>query len=91
MKRLFESRLSAWNKQVKPLPLMLIGARQTGKTYLLKMFCSQNFDLQIYLNFAETPDYGQFFRPSLRPAEIIARMELFFNQKIDVEKTVFFF
>jgi predicted AAA+ superfamily ATPase len=70
---------------------MLIGARQTGKTYLLKAFCTQHFDKQIYLNFAETPDYAQFFRPSLNPAEITARMELFFNQKIDAEKTVFFF
>jgi predicted AAA+ superfamily ATPase len=70
---------------------MLVGARQTGKTYLLKSFCSQNFDRQIYLNFAETPEYDQFFHPSLNPVEIIARMELFFNKKIDVEKTVFFF
>ena len=91
MKRHFESQLSEWNSQLKPLPLMLVGARQTGKTYLLKKFCSQNFKEQIYLNFAETPDYEHFFRPSLKPAEIISRMELFFNQKIDVEKTVFFF
>jgi len=91
MKRHFESRLSAWNKQVKPLPLMLVGARQTGKTYLLKEFCLHNFEEHICLNFAETPDYAQFFRPSLKPADIIGRMELFFNRKIDVEKTVFFF
>ena len=91
MKRHFESRLFVWNKQANPLPLMLVGARQTGKTYLLKSFCSQNFDRQIYLNFAETPEYDQFFRPSLNPVEIIARMELFFNRKIDAEKTVFFF
>ena len=91
MKRSFETRLSVWRGQIKPLPLMLVGARQTGKTYLLKEFCSQNFDEQIYLNFAETPDYAQFFSPSLNPEEITARMELFFNRKIDVEKTVFFF
>ena len=91
MKRIFEVRLSAWHGQEKPLPLMLVGARQTGKTYLLKEFCTQNFNEQIYLNFAETPDYAQFFRPSLNPEEITARMELFFNRKIDIEKTVFFF
>lgn len=91
MKRNFEAQLLAWRQQTKPLPLMLVGARQTGKTYLLKWFCSQYFERQIYLNFAETRDYMQFFQPSLRPEEIIARMELFFNQKIDIEKTVFFF
>ena len=91
MERIFESQLSEWNKQKSPLPLMLVGARQTGKTYLIKEFCSHNFDEQIYLNFAETSDYKQFFTPSYNPAEIIARMELFFNRKIDVKKTVFFF
>ena len=91
MKRAFESRLLEWNKQKSPLPLMLVGARQTGKTYLLREFCMHNFDEQIYLNFAETQDYKQFFHPSHNPAEIIARMELFFNRKIDVGKTVFFF
>ena len=70
---------------------MLVGARQTGKTYMLKSFCSQNFVENIYLNFAETSDYAQFFRPSLNPTEIIRRMELFFNRKIDIERTVFFF
>jgi len=85
MKRHFEMQLSAWSRQTKPLPLMLVGARQTGKTYVLKKFCEQNFDEQIYLNFAETPDYEHFFRPSLKPADIISRMELFFNRKIDVE------
>jgi len=91
MKRHFEARLLLWSRQAKPLPLMLVGARQTGKTYLLKKFCSENSNEFIYLNFAETPDYEQFFSPSLKPAEIITRMELFFNRKIDVEKTVFFF
>ena len=91
MRRVFESRLSAWKKQVKPLPMMLVGARQTGKTYLLKEFCARNYDEQICLNFAEMSDYEQFFRPSLNPTEIVARMELFFNRKIDVKKTVFFF
>ena len=91
MKRNFETRLSEWSKQAKPLPLMLIGARQTGKTYLLKSFCEQNFAEQIYLNFAEMPEYAQFFQPSLNPAGIVERMELLFNRKIDPTKTVFFF
>ncbi|GHU71170.1 ATPase [Bacteroidia bacterium] len=69
---------------------MLVGARQTGKTYLLSEFCKQNFAESIILNFAEKPEYKDFFRPSLVANEIIGRMELFFNRKIDTNKTVFF-
>lgn len=91
MQRFFENRLNLWLSQDRPLPLMLVGARQIGKTYLLQEFCSKNFERQIYLNFAETPGYKQFFTPSRNAAEIIGRMELFFNRRFDIEKTVFFF
>jgi predicted AAA+ superfamily ATPase len=70
---------------------MLVGARQIGKTYLLQEFCKKKFDRHVYLNFAETPAYKQFFTPSLNAAEIISRMELFFNQRFNLKKTVFFF
>jgi predicted AAA+ superfamily ATPase len=91
MKRFLEMTLAAWGKKQKPLPLMLIGARQTGKTYLLKNFCSTCFEQSFYLNFAENHDYVRFFQSGLRPEVILGQMELFFNRKFDVGKTVFFF
>ena len=51
MQRFFEKQLGLWLNKEKPLPLMLVGARQTGKTYLLQEFCRKNFECQIYLNF----------------------------------------
>jgi hypothetical protein len=86
MKRFFEKKLNLWQKQAKPLPLMLVGARQIEKTYLLRKFCGKNYERQIYLNFTETPGYKQFFSPPLNADDIVSRMELFFNQKIDIEK-----
>ncbi|MDR3246333.1 MAG: AAA family ATPase, partial [Prevotellaceae bacterium] len=91
MQRFFENKLSSWLQKPNALPLMLVGARQIGKTYLLREFCEKNFENTLELNFAETPDYKQFFTPSLNADDIVGRMELFFNQKIDIEKTVFFF
>ncbi|GHT49023.1 ATPase [Bacteroidia bacterium] len=91
MRRAFENKLLRWKQQKNALPLMLVGARQTGKTYLLSEFCKLNFAETILLNFAEKPEYKDFFRPSLVASEIIGRMELFFNRKIDADKTVFFF
>jgi len=43
MERFFEKQLKSWKEKVKPLPLMLVGERQTGKTYLLQEFCRKNF------------------------------------------------
>jgi predicted AAA+ superfamily ATPase len=91
MQRFFEGKLIEWLKRPGALPLMLVGARQIGKTYLLLQFCDKNFEETIYLNFAETPGYKEFFTPSLNANDVVSRIELFFNRKIDVEKTVFFF
>ena len=91
MKRFFEKQLNEWMRKAKPLPLMLVGARQTGKTYLLQALSNNNFEHQVYLNFAEMPGYKDFFMPSLNADDIVARMELFFNRKFDLEKTIFFF
>jgi predicted AAA+ superfamily ATPase len=90
MQRFFENKLAAWLKAPKALPLMLVGARQIGKTYLLQQFCDKHFEETIYLNFAETPGYKEFFTPSLNANEIVSRIELFLNRKIDVEKAAFF-
>ena len=91
MKRKIEIKLYEWNKQIKPLPLMLIGARQTGKTYILDYFCKKNFENIVHLNFFENDDFASFFQNSLNVQNILANMELYFGKKIDVEKTIFFF
>jgi len=65
MKKKIEDILSKWNGQKKPLPLLLLGARQTGKTYILEDFCKRNFENYVYLNFFENADFSSFFQHSL--------------------------
>jgi len=91
MKRKIEETLLKWNKHEKPLPLMLLGARQTGKTYILEKFCKQNFDNYIYLNFFENSDFSSFFEQSLNPQQIVSNIELYIGKKINIEHTAFFF
>ena len=91
MKRKIESVLSKWNRQKKSLPLMLVGARQTGKTYILEDFCRRNFENYVYLNFFENADFLSFFQSSLNAQNILTNIELYFGEKIDVDNTVFFF
>jgi predicted AAA+ superfamily ATPase len=83
--------LHEWNKQKKPLPLMLIGARQTGKTFILEDFCRKNFEYTVYLNFFENIDFASFFQNSLNVQTILSNIEIYFEKKIAIEKTVFFF
>lgn len=91
MKRKIEHTLSVWNGQEKPLPLMLLGARQTGKTYILEDFCKRNFENYVYLNFFENADFSSFFQNSLNVRNILTNIELYLGRKIDIENTVFFF
>jgi predicted AAA+ superfamily ATPase len=91
MKRKIEVVLSTWNGQKKPLPLMLLGARQTGKTYILEDFCKRNFERHVYLNFFENADFASFFHHSLNAQNILTNIELYVGKKIDIENTVFFF
>ena len=53
MKRKFENTLLEWKNNNNALPLMLIGARQTGKTYIVEKFCNENFENTVQLNFLE--------------------------------------
>lgn len=49
MYRKIEEELKKWIDNYK-MPLMLVGAKQTWKTYILEKFCKNNFDNYIYIN-----------------------------------------
>ncbi len=91
MERKFTEKLNQWKNEYMKTPLMLIGARQTGKTYIIKKFCKDNFENQIYINFDENDSYESFFEESLNPEDIINKMSIFLGYKINVEKTIIFF
>lgn len=91
MERKFTEKLNIWKNEYISTPLMLIGARQTGKTYIIKKFCEENFEHQIYINFDENDTYESFFEGSLNPEEIINKIGTFLGYKIDIEKTIIFF
>lgn len=91
MKRKFNKRLIYWKDNNIFQPLMVIGARQIGKTHILRKFCEESFENYIYINFEEEKEYIQFFEESLKPEDIIRKIEVFRGEKIDIEKTVIFF
>lgn len=90
MERKFTEKLNNWKEHNIGTPLMLIGARQTGKTYIIKKFCEESFEKQIYINFDENDIYESFFEGSINPEEIIEKLEAYLGYKIDIEKTIIF-
>ena len=91
MERKFLEELKKWeNKNIKE-PLMVIGARQTGKTYIINEFCKKNYEKYLYLNFENITKLSSIFEYTLEPKEIIKQIEILLGEKIDIEKTVIFF
>jgi predicted AAA+ superfamily ATPase len=92
MKRKIENTLQKWSEKEEHLPLMLIGARQTGKTYVLRDFVnSADFENVVEINFFEKAIYKDFFAQSLHPQDIVHKLELYFQKPLPPEKTIFFF
>ena len=90
IERKIEKTLVQWKENKNSLPLMLIGARQTGKTFSIRKFCETNFENQIEINFLQNEIFKTFFDSSLNPQAIIENIEVFFQTTINPENTVVF-
>lgn len=80
MQRLLLEELMAWKQQRTRKPLLIDGARQTGKTYLLQHLFGQHFPAVLRIDFLERPELADAFADSLAPADIISNLELLTNQ-----------
>lgn len=83
--------LLSWKSQVKRKPLILMGARQVGKTFLLKKFATQEYTNTVYLNFENNPRLCQLFDASLDPKMILKALSIEMNVEIVQEKTLLIF
>ena len=91
IKRTILKKLSAWKKAPDRKPLILQGARQVGKTWLLKHFGAAEFDDVAYFNFEEQPDLKQFFENTKDIPRIIQNLSLVHGQSILAQKTLIIF
>ena len=82
MKRDISQKLLAWKSSSRRKPLLLQGARQTGKTFILQEFGRKEYETAIYCNFEEDPNLDQFFQRDLNPDRILAELSLYLNQEI---------
>ena len=74
MYRKFQEVLTCWEKERTKEPLMICGARQVGKTWLIKHFCEETYSDYVYINFEENPDYSTAFDDSLSPETVLRKL-----------------
>ena len=91
MKRDIYKKLLKWKRTGSSKPLLLLGARQTGKTYILKEFARKEYENLIYCNFEEDPQLHEFFRQDIIPARIIKQLSIYKKRVIRPEKDLIFF
>jgi len=93
LKRLIEKKLLQWKDKNNRKPLILNGARQVGKTYLLKQFGKENFNNCHYLDFENMKNSLEnvFNGPTLDPVEIIKKLEFIVDKKIDIKNDLLIF
>jgi len=91
MKRNLYNQLLSWKKDNKRKPLLLQGARQVGKTYLINEYGRNEYANYIYLNFEQNPDLSSLFKKELNPENIINNISLYIGQKINSVDTLIFF
>jgi len=61
MKREIYKQLLAWKQSSSRKPLVLKGARQVGKTYILKKFGEGEYGSVAHFNFGKNPDLNEIF------------------------------
>lgn len=91
MKRKIYNDLLNWKENSIDIPLMIIGARQIGKTYIIKEFCKNEFENYIYINLLDNPQIVDLFEQSIPTEEKFTKMQWILNKNIDLEKTIIFF
>ncbi|MFV5689673.1 ATP-binding protein [Flavobacterium sp. ZT3R25] len=91
MNRLLLSELVVWKNSKNRKPLIIQGARQVGKTWLMKEFGKREFEQVVYLNFESSSRLGDLFSVDFNIERIITVIEIETNQKVIPETTLLIF
>lgn len=89
MERDLERDLFNWKERKDRLPLLLRGARQVGKSYIVEEFGKKAFRNIVIVNFEFRPELKQCFT-TFDPVEIINKLQLLMAEAIEAEKTLLF-
>ncbi len=88
LKRKFEEKLVAWKDTNKIL--LVDGARQVGKTFLIEDYCKKNFSNYVYINLALDVDAGPAFRNAKTVKDFLLVVSAFSDRPLVPHDTVIF-
>ncbi|MCK5681214.1 AAA family ATPase [bacterium] len=91
LQRTLYDKLCQWRKSGMRKPLLLQGARQTGKSYLLEHFAENEFESQFLFNFEKNPGLKEIFKNDLDPQRIIRELSLAADRSINPESDIVIF
>ena len=83
--------LMKWKSKNNKRPLVIRGARQVGKTWLMKRFGETSYEKTVYINFDNNQQMKDLFDKDMRTDRIITGIELYTGHKINPENTLLIF
>ena len=91
MYRKILNQLKEWKEKKDRQPLILKGARQVGKTWILQEFGKKYFEDVLYINFENAGNISSLFEGNIEPNRIIEYLSAIHHKKIVPEKTLIIF
>lgn len=92
MRRKILSELLKWkNMTAGRLPLIIYGARQVGKTYMMKTLGTEYFKNMIYVNFEADEKISDFFQTDIHADVIVAMLEKYYHLSVIPDETLIIF
>jgi predicted AAA+ superfamily ATPase len=91
MRRDIYKKLLEWKQSRRRKPLVLRGARQVGKTYILKEFAKNEYDNYVYLDFEDDPTLDAYFVQRFDKEKIIKILSLYGDVKVSPGSTLLIF
>ena len=91
MYRIAIEKLYKWKNSKRRKPLIIEGARQVGKTWLMKEFGEQAYADTVYINFDSNSRMADLFSADLDTDRLIMGLELYAGRKINPENTLLIF
>ncbi len=91
MYRKIIEKLIEWKRDKNRKPLILRGARQVGKTYIIKQFGKENYEGVAYFNFDHDTELYNLFEKTKDPTRILEQLSFVYGKAIMPEKTLIIF
>ena len=91
MFRIAIEKLFKWKESTRRKPLIIEGARQVGKTWLMKEFGRQAYSDTVYINFDSNSRMADLFASDLDTDRLIMGLELYVGRKIDPGNSLLIF